>query len=253
MRAPLLLARTCVRQATRQQQQYTAAAGRCSVRTFASGSCARPSASHTAFGLFRHGLRRPPPPFKGGAISLLAAAVALSPAAFVELSEKEDNDNGKTGEQQMLEASRAELDAQAPAWVGGSKKVRRSIWRFFDTWIIEPIATGLRFLHLVFIFVPVIAAVPMIWVGPRSSSRDGERWGTVWWYGFLVTSMERAGAAFIKVWELCFGCSSAFESLIPCDNSSWVNGPPHVPTSSQLNSAQSCLRFTPTLLLIHWP
>lgn len=102
----------------------------------------------------------------------------------------------------MLEASRAELAEQTPVWVGNSKKVRRSIWHFFDTWVIEPVATGLRFLHLVFIFVPVIVTIPMIWVGRRSDKRDGDRWGTVWWYGFLVSSMERAGAAFIKVWLL---------------------------------------------------
>jgi len=107
-----------------------------------------------------------------------------------------------TGEQHMLEASRAELDAQTPSWVGDSKKVRRSVWRFLDTWIIEPIATGLRFLHLVIIFVPVVVAVPMLWVGARSKERGDERWGTVWWYGFLVASMERAGAAFIKVSHL---------------------------------------------------
>lgn len=140
---------------------------------------------------------------------MLWATAALSPAAFIQLSEKQDDqDDGLTGEQYMLEASRAELAEQAPSWLGDSKRVRRSIWRFVDGWIVEPIATGLRFLHLVFIFVPVIATVPMIWVGSRmdvgdadggDGEKSGERWGTVWWYGFLVSSMERAGAAFIKV------------------------------------------------------
>lgn len=99
----------------------------------------------------------------------------------------------------MLEASRAELEQAVPKALRNSKKVRRSIYFFFEEYIIEPIATGFRFLHLVFIFVPVILAVPAIWLGPRRADRDNERSGTIWWYGFLVSSMERAGAAFIKV------------------------------------------------------
>lgn len=99
----------------------------------------------------------------------------------------------------MLEASRAELANSVPKALQGSKRVRRGIYFFIEDWIIEPIATGLRFLHLVVIFVPVILTVPVIWLGRRLPERDGERTGTLWWYGFLVTSMERAGAAFIKV------------------------------------------------------
>jgi aarF domain-containing kinase len=54
-------------------------------------------------------------------------------------------------------------------------------------------------LHLVIIFVPVIVTIPVIWIGSRNPNKDDERSGTLWWYGFLVSSMERAGAAFIKV------------------------------------------------------
>lgn len=100
----------------------------------------------------------------------------------------------------MLEVSRQELADTVPGWLGNSHKVRRGIWRFLDTWIIEPIATGFRFLHLIVIFVPVIITVPLIWFGQKQKERDNERSGTLWWYGFLVSSMERAGAAFIKVW-----------------------------------------------------
>ncbi|PSK42259.1 ABC1 family protein, mitochondrial [Elsinoe australis] len=49
------------------------------------------------------------------------------------------------------------------------------------------------------IFVPVIITVPAIWIGSRQKDKDDERSGTIWWYGFLVSSMERAGAAFIKL------------------------------------------------------
>ncbi|KAI7509221.1 ABC1-domain-containing protein [Hortaea werneckii] len=136
-----------------------------------------------------------------GGSALLAA---LSPAAFVSIAEEdkkngEDGGSGQTHEGAMLEMSRKELAEQVPERLRGSKKWRRMLWRILDTYLIEPVATGLRFLHLVFIFVPVIATVPVIWIGRKQADRDGERSGTLWWYGFLVNSMERAGAAFIKL------------------------------------------------------
>jgi len=99
----------------------------------------------------------------------------------------------------MLEASRAEIDGTIPEFIAHTPAFTQRIWLFLDTYIWEPIATGLRFLHLVVIFVPVVGTIPLIWVGGRNPNRDNERWGTIWWYGFLVSSMERAGAAFIKV------------------------------------------------------
>jgi aarF domain-containing kinase len=99
----------------------------------------------------------------------------------------------------MLEASRKELKEQVPKALRHSKKFRRGLYFFVDVYIVEPICTGLRFLHLAFIFVPVLATIPVIWLGRRQPDRDNERSGTLWWYGFLVHSMERAGAAFIKV------------------------------------------------------
>lgn len=121
----------------------------------------------------------------------------LGPAVFVKVSE-EHYDDGKTGEQHMLEISRAEIEGAVPKIVEQSKW-RRAIYLFLDNWIYEPIATGFRFLHLAFIFIPVIVTAPMVMVGARSSKRDNERWGAIWWYGLLVRGMERAGAAFIKV------------------------------------------------------
>ena len=99
----------------------------------------------------------------------------------------------------MLEASRKELKEHVPKALENSRSYRRSVYFFVDAYIWEPICTGLRFLHLVFIFVPVMATVPVIWFGARKPDRDNERSGTLWWYEFLVNSMERAGAAFIKV------------------------------------------------------
>lgn len=142
---------------------------------------------------------RPPPPPYGR--TLLVSS--LSPAAFVLLGEA-DNDDGKTHEEHMLEVSRAEIDELVPEFLEGpNKAILRSVWFFVDNWIVEPIFTGFRFLHLVVIFVPVILAIPVIWLGSRNPRRDNERSGTLWWYGFLVGSMERAGAAFIKVRPSC--------------------------------------------------
>jgi len=189
MRTALGLGRTCLRQALSRSSQHVS--HQCP-RLFTTSSSAAPSRLHLR-------LARPPffrrPPRPGGKTLLLAA---LSPAAFVGLAE-EDNGDGKTGEEHMLEASRAELAQAVPKALQGSKRVRRGLYFFIEDWVIEPIATGLRFLHLVVIFVPVILAVPVIWFGRRVPERDGERSGTLWWYGFLVSSMERAGAAFIKV------------------------------------------------------
>ena len=135
------------------------------------------------------------PPIVG---SVLLAA-ALSPAAFLQLAE--NNGGEKTGEMQMLEASHAERQESALEDLQGLSRFGQRLYIFFDRCIYEPIATGIRFLHLVIIFVPVIATAPVLWCGNRIKHRDHERTGTLWWYGFLVHSMERAGPAFIKVSE----------------------------------------------------
>jgi len=99
----------------------------------------------------------------------------------------------------MLEASRQEIKKQVKDDVRGWRRFRDWIIFVVDLYIWEPLCTGLRFLHLVVIFVPVFACVPAIWVGTRVKNRNMERTGTLWWYWFLVKSMERAGPAFIKV------------------------------------------------------
>ena len=136
-----------------------------------------------------------PPLPHGGKVTVISL---LSPAAFVALSE-EANDDGKTAEEHMLEASRAEIAKELPEDIHGWKRLWKGIYLGFDLYIYEPIATTLRFLHLVIIFIPVLATTPIIWVGGRNREHDNERSGTLWWYSFLVHSMERAGPAFIKV------------------------------------------------------
>jgi aarF domain-containing kinase len=138
---------------------------------------------------------------------------ALSPAAFVKLSE-EDKGDGQTGEQHMLDASRAELQEknEVPSTMHGLRRLVREMWIALDTYVYEPIATGFRFLHLVIIFVPVIASIPAVWIGTRRKDRDNERSGTLWWYGFLVRAMERAGPAFIKLGQWAASRQDIFPS-----------------------------------------
>lgn len=74
--------------------------------------------------------------------------------------------------------------------------------RVLEDWLIEPVLTTLRFLHLAALFVPVILLVPAVWVGPRERLKNGDkgdRSGAIWWYGVLVAQMQRAGPSFIKV------------------------------------------------------
>jgi aarF domain-containing kinase len=78
------------------------------------------------------------------------------------------------------------------------------------------------------IFVPVILSVPAIWFGRRHSDKDGERSGTLWWYGFLVRSMELAGPAFIKLGQWAASRTDIFPTAM-CDTMSKLhsNAPAH--------------------------
>ncbi|KAF2665703.1 ABC1-domain-containing protein [Microthyrium microscopicum] len=158
---------------------------------------------------------------------LLASATILAPAAFIQLS-NEDNDDGKTGEERMLEQSRAELADHVPRVLENSTKIRRGVYFFLDLYIWEPLCTALRFVHLAVIFVPVIVTIPIIWIGETVPARDNERWGTLWWYGFLVRSMERAGAAFIKLGQWAASRSDIFPTeMCKIMSSLHSNAPPH--------------------------
>ncbi|KAM0351973.1 hypothetical protein ACHAPU_002491 [Fusarium lateritium] len=133
------------------------------------------------------------------ALRASGGAAALGTAAFVELSQQENGSDQDTGEKRMLEVSRAEVKKGVSANSHGIKRLGERIKYLIDLLIIEPVCTGFRFLQLVVIFVPVIIAVPAIYLGARQPDRDNERSGTIWWYGFLVNEMELAGPAFIKL------------------------------------------------------
>lgn len=82
--------------------------------------------------------------------------------------------------------------------------VRPRVLAFLRDHIWEPILTARRFVHLFFLFFPVIVTSPMLLVGQTSKRYRGDRWGAVWWYGFLTRQMEAAGPTFIKVCLICF-------------------------------------------------
>jgi hypothetical protein len=135
--------------------------------------------------------------------------IAFSAAATLPLIARIDNDSTQTTsekertlEQELLATSDEERRAQ----IYGVNKNRSIFYRFFRRikvafirFIFEPIATGLRFIQLIIFFVPVFATIPLTFLGSRDPSRDNERYGTLWWYNFLVRQMERAGPTFIKV------------------------------------------------------
>lgn len=109
--------------------------------------------------------------------------------------------------------------------------------RFVRMWIMEPIGTVLRFLKLVLIFGPVILASPMLLVGTTTHRtrrkggllvQEGERWGAVWWYGFLVRSMEKAGPTFIKLGQWAGSRADLFPASL-CDQMGKLhaNAKPH--------------------------
>ena len=129
----------------------------------------------------------------------VANGAALGTAAFVTLSETDNGESEHTAESRMLEVSRAEIAKKVDHDDRGFSGLRHRLVLFVDLFVWEPLCTGFRFLHLAVIFIPVIVTIPVIWFGRRQPDRDNETSGTLWWYGFLVKSMEWAGPAFIKV------------------------------------------------------
>jgi aarF domain-containing kinase len=109
--------------------------------------------------------------------------------------------------------------------------------RIVRLYIMEPIATLFRFLRLAMLFGPVILTSPMLLIGtPAASKRrragvvvdEGERWGAVWWFGFLVRQMEKAGPTFIKLGQWAASRADLFPaSLCELMGKLHSNGHPH--------------------------
>ncbi len=178
---------------------------------------------------------------------MAAAGSGLAAAAFVELAETDSSATvGDTGESRMLEVSRAEARPTAGDSDGTLGWVRRQVVVCLDLYLWEPVCTGFRFLQLVVIFVPVLLAVPAVWVGSRVPERDNERSGTLWWYAFLVRAMEWAGPTFIKVVPDEFDSKLRFR-VLTSGVASLANGPRQGPTSSPTSCVISCRSCMPTL------
>ncbi|KAH8200348.1 hypothetical protein TruAng_005501 [Truncatella angustata] len=154
--------------------------------------------------------------------------VALGTAAFVRLAEKDNEGTESTSEERMLQASRDEIEKSRDESSDFLTRFRHNVVYYIDVYFWEPICTGVRFLHLVTIFVPVILAVPAIWIGSRQPDRDNERTGTLWWYRFLVQAMEWAGPAFIKLGQWAASRTDIFPTEM-CDIMSKLhsNAPAH--------------------------
>jgi hypothetical protein len=76
-------------------------------------------------------------------------------------------------------------------------RICKRIVQFLDDWILEPILTLRRLTHILVLFIPIAVTVPIVFFGQKVN--ENERSGTLWWYDFLATQMERAGPTFIKV------------------------------------------------------
>ncbi|KAI1473215.1 ABC1 family protein [Daldinia caldariorum] len=141
---------------------------------------------------------------------------ALGTALFVKLSQDDNGESEKTREKRMLEVSQEELRKTVGDDERGVYRLGHRLVLFLDSYFWEPLCTGVRFIELVFIFIPVILAVPAVWIGSRQPNRDNERSGTLWWYNFLVKAMERAGPAFIKLGQWAASRSDIFPTEM-CD------------------------------------
>jgi len=132
----------------------------------------------------------------------LAAAATIPLVSQPANDEVEAEEDEPTLEQSLLDTSEEERKGQTYS-INQDRSIFYRVWRrikvTFVRYLYEPIATGLRFVQLVVIFVPVLVTIPVIFIGPRIPESDNERSGTLWWYQFLVRQMEHAGATFIKV------------------------------------------------------
>ncbi|KAB5566163.1 ABC1 family-domain-containing protein [Coniochaeta sp. 2T2.1] len=162
--------------------------------------------------------------------TLLASVhgAALGTAAFVQLSEEDNDGTEQTAEKRMLQVSRDEIKKRVHDDDTGLRRIRHHIVLFLDLYIWEPLCTGVRFLQLAAIFVPVMITVPVMWIGKRQPDHDNERSGTLWWYGFLVRAMEWAGPAFIKLGQWAASRSDIFPTEL-CEIMSKLhsNAPAH--------------------------
>ena len=95
---------------------------------------------------------------------------------------------------------------------------------FLRNTILEPLVTAGRFAYLFCLFFPVIVVSPMLLIGTPARELQGDRWGAVWWYDFLVMQMERAGPTFIKVPHQSYHRTLTSKPLTPARPMGRVSG-----------------------------
>ncbi|KAI9569460.1 hypothetical protein HD554DRAFT_2020365 [Boletus coccyginus] len=142
---------------------------------------------------------------------------AFSPPTPISSCPECRDSTRRFGDQDMIGSS-AELQHSLYFWITGG--LQDFIW--------EPILTARRFIHLFCLFVPVIITIPMLLVGSPDKQLQGDRWGAVWWYGFLVKRMQAAGPTFIKLAQWAASRADLFPSLL-CDRlgKTHSQGTPH--------------------------
>lgn len=144
----------------------------------------------------------------GGLYVGIAATGAL--VLFMLNEDKGDSTRSKIAFMPIRPQQPPSAETQNVYMVPSASEERITISYLLQTYILEPISTFFRFLHLALLFGPVILTSPMLLVGSSSATSPGgpgagrnaeetERWGAIWWHGFLVAQMERAGPTFIKV------------------------------------------------------
>ncbi|PYI31412.1 ubiquinone biosynthesis protein [Aspergillus indologenus CBS 114.80] len=146
-----------------------------------------------------------------------------------DLAEEGDGERGKTSEMQMLEVSRREIQKKVDDEARGLSRLWQTLVLYGYRFVYDPIATGFRFVHLLIIFLPVVFTAPILCLGGNGKNREAVlSSGTIWWYKFLVRSMERAGPAFIKLGQWAASRTDIFPPDL-CDimSSLHSNAPAH--------------------------
>ncbi|KAF9245770.1 hypothetical protein BU15DRAFT_85462 [Melanogaster broomeanus] len=106
--------------------------------------------------------------------------------------------------------------------IGSPAEPRQSILSrvlcFFQDHIREPFLTARRFIHLFYLFVPLMITMPMLFVGKPEKRLQGDRWGL----------MQAAGPTFIKLAQWAATRADLFPSLL-CDRLGAMHsqGSPH--------------------------
>lgn len=161
-------------------------------------------------------------PNAGGGMGLLVfAGVGIGAVIYFKTQEPTRNDAPEPEPVvELIPVHEEEEEVQDRFVASSMSEAHFSPIHFIRTHVIEPILTVVRFLHLALLFGPVILTSPMLLVGSTKQKRPGptsapeDNWGAVWWYGFLVAQMERAGPSFIKLGQWAASRTDLFPAAL---------------------------------------